>query len=306
MDRPWFPLYGRDWLDNKELRRCSPAARALLIDLMCLAHEGEPYGYLSDSRGPLTDDYMASRVFVKLAAFKEALKELVSHGRLKAEGGELSIPRMVRDEEIRRKRATGGYASIGHPNTPTPRAQKGGVKGGGEPYPSLANKGHPNGDPSVYPLLRNEGGVRSDACAGMRSDSDSDPPSGSVSAASEKTQNAAVFPGGDAAFDPSYEARMAVAFCLDNHPVSGSGRFAIGWAEREIAASENPREWRLKLCQSHEKWCEFWRREKPKNPRMYIPPLDRWIADGDYLREPPKPLETSSAIAFLDSKAEGK
>lgn len=120
MDRPWFQFWARDWLDNKELRRCSGISRAVLADLMCLAHEGTPYGYLADKIGPLTEKYMAGRCSITLGAFKSAVRELLTTERLKQdESGALYVPRMVRDEEIRLARATGGYQSPGNPKLTT-------------------------------------------------------------------------------------------------------------------------------------------------------------------------------------------
>lgn len=106
---PWFKFYGRRWLDNKELRRCSPASRAVLVDLMALAHEGEPYGYLADKVGPLTEQYMASRCVLSPAKFRHALDELKNHDRIKQDdAGRLFIEQMVSEEEVREKRAAGG------------------------------------------------------------------------------------------------------------------------------------------------------------------------------------------------------
>ena len=109
LPHPWMQFYTRDWLDNKELRRCSPAARAVLLDLMCLAHEGVPYGHLADKIGPLTDDYMASRCVISTERFREALSELQSYQRVSTEDNRLVIPRMVEDgaERLRRSEAGG-------------------------------------------------------------------------------------------------------------------------------------------------------------------------------------------------------
>ena len=109
LPHPWMQFYTRDWLDNKELRRCSPAARAVLLDLMCLAHEGVPYGHLADKIGPLTDDYMASRCVISTERFRAALSELQSYQRVSAENNRLVIPRMVEDgaERLRRSEAGG-------------------------------------------------------------------------------------------------------------------------------------------------------------------------------------------------------
>ena len=131
-------FHTRDWLDNKELRRCSPAARSVLADLMCLAHEGEPYGHLSDKIGPLSDEFMASRCVVSVAAFRKYLCELVRHERIVYDGTVYLIARMVRDESIRLSRAAGGIKSINSPNTFKPK-----VSEEGYPYtdPSLSNEG---------------------------------------------------------------------------------------------------------------------------------------------------------------------
>lgn len=116
MNLPWMRFHTRDWLDNKELRRCSPISRAILADLMCLAHEGVPYGHLSDKAGPLDDRYMAARCFVTVAQFNKAIEDLLKFERIaRSESGLLSIPRMVEDERVRLARAEGGSKG-GNPN----------------------------------------------------------------------------------------------------------------------------------------------------------------------------------------------
>lgn len=106
---PWMKFYTRDWLDNKELRRCSPACRSVLVDLMCLAQEGIPYGHLSDKIGPLTTGYMASRCVMTPGAFVKATAELLDHGRIAiTKSGVTYIPRMVEDEDIRARRSQDG------------------------------------------------------------------------------------------------------------------------------------------------------------------------------------------------------
>lgn len=148
MNRPWMPFHTRDWLDSKELRRCSPLSRAVLADLMCLAHEGEPYGHLADKVGALTIQYMASRCVVTPNQFLKAIAELKSHKRIEeTEGGVLFIRRMVDDEALRVRRAEGGKQSIGHPNT----------------HPPKPKEGYPSDDPS----LKNDSRERA------RADSDS-------------------------------------------------------------------------------------------------------------------------------------
>lgn len=109
MNRPWLQLYTRDWLDDIALRSCSPVARSILADLMCLAHEGTPYGYLARDGQPLPEELMYGRMHVRRAMFRKSVEELEQNGRLgRSDAGVLFIPRMVKDEETRRKRAAGG------------------------------------------------------------------------------------------------------------------------------------------------------------------------------------------------------
>jgi hypothetical protein len=82
------------------------------------------------------------------AKFRSSLEELKQYQRVAvSSSGLLFIPRMVRDEDIRARRAAGGKRSIGHPHTNPPKAKEG--------DPSIGNNG--------YPLNTNEGGVRSDS-----------------------------------------------------------------------------------------------------------------------------------------------
>lgn len=154
MTRPWMQFHTRDWLDNKELRRCSPVARAVLSDLMCLAHEGNPYGYLRDDVGALEESFLAARCVVSLKVFRAALIELLQYNRIELSDDKgLFISRMVRDEEIRIKRAAGGIKSVDHPNT----------------YPCRAKQGYPSTNPSDA----NEGDHPSRVSVDAHSDSDS-------------------------------------------------------------------------------------------------------------------------------------
>jgi hypothetical protein len=118
MERPWLKLYTRDWLDNKELRRCSPAARAVLLDLMCLAHEGAAYGFLEDKIDNLSEEFMASRCMMPIRQFKACFAELINAERVhesEIDPGRFYIRRMVEDERIRIARAAGGSLSAGNP-----------------------------------------------------------------------------------------------------------------------------------------------------------------------------------------------
>lgn len=116
MDRPWMQFFTRDWLDCKELGRCSPFSQAILVRLMCIAHEGKPYGFLADSSGPLTIGWMAARCVVTGGRITKAIAELKEHTRLAyQEPGGLFVPRMVEDEAERLRRQAAGRKG-GNPN----------------------------------------------------------------------------------------------------------------------------------------------------------------------------------------------
>lgn len=43
----WIKFWPQDWHGSKELRTCSLAARGLWIDMLCIAHDGDPYGHVT-------------------------------------------------------------------------------------------------------------------------------------------------------------------------------------------------------------------------------------------------------------------
>jgi hypothetical protein len=48
----WSKFFWADWLSDTALRRCSPAARGLWMDMLCVAAQGEPAGYVMlDAQG---------------------------------------------------------------------------------------------------------------------------------------------------------------------------------------------------------------------------------------------------------------
>lgn len=44
--QPWMKFYPSDWRADASLRMCSPAARLLWLEMLCLMHEAEPRGHL--------------------------------------------------------------------------------------------------------------------------------------------------------------------------------------------------------------------------------------------------------------------
>lgn len=145
MSRPSFQFYPGDWSKNANLRRCSPAARGVWVDILCLLHDSEAeYGVL---RWPLKDVANAASAPMPL------VKELVAKGVLKGadknaepyvyrpkHAGKVGEPvilvapldgpvwfssRFVRDEYVRQRR--GESTRFDTANQPDSRSPKGGI-----------------------------------------------------------------------------------------------------------------------------------------------------------------------------------
>lgn len=128
MKRPSFQFYPGDWLHDAALRSCSVAARGLWMDMLCYMHQSERYGYLVVGDQIVGKSALSRMTGVPTKALTSLLNELFKSGVLNQNGeGIYYSKRMIRDEEIRLKRAAGG------------------VKGGN---PKLT-QGYPEGLPKV-------------------------------------------------------------------------------------------------------------------------------------------------------------
>ena len=111
-----FQFYPEDWLSNIKLQLCSMTSQGLLINLMCLMHQSEKYGYLlingskpiqNQSKTNLKPIQKLFRMNSK--TFNNALNELLDYGVLKQDDdGVLFCRRMVQDEHIRQLRKEAG------------------------------------------------------------------------------------------------------------------------------------------------------------------------------------------------------
>lgn len=109
MKRPAFQFYPGDWLRDTALRSCSVGARGLWIDMLCLMHEGTPYGYLKVNHRVILGDNLARIIGATLEQTEGWLADLEAAGVFsRAPDGCIYSRRMVRDEEIRSTRAAGG------------------------------------------------------------------------------------------------------------------------------------------------------------------------------------------------------
>jgi hypothetical protein len=143
MKRPAFQFYPADWRKDIELRACSVAARGLWIEMMCIAHECEPYGHLVVNERAMTPAQIAGQACITLAQCKTLLQELIDNGVASVtETGVLFSRRMVKDEAVRNARAEGGKAGSQHGHKGAEHGLKGGRprkdfgdEGGGEKPP---------------------------------------------------------------------------------------------------------------------------------------------------------------------------
>jgi hypothetical protein len=115
MKRPSFQFYPSDWLRDTALRSCSTGARGLWIDMICFMHEGTPYGYLKVADKVILPSNLARMVGESVEVVADWLLELQEAGVYDIDNGAIFSRRMIRDEELRQKRAEGGKLG-GNPN----------------------------------------------------------------------------------------------------------------------------------------------------------------------------------------------
>ena len=108
--RPAFQFYPGDWLRDTGLRSCSAAARGLWMDILCFMHEGSPYGYLKVNHKVILAPNLARMCGLTLEETEGCLAELAEAGVFETdEEGVIFSRRMIRDEELRNKRAACGH-----------------------------------------------------------------------------------------------------------------------------------------------------------------------------------------------------
>jgi len=131
--RPAFLFYPGDWLHDSALRACSLPARGLAIEVICLMHQGSPYGHLTlpalsndgakDILRPVLPNILARMVGASEDDVEQLLDELLSVGVFSRDAhGIIFSRRMIRDEQVRERRASGGFQSLNNPAVPRPKA----------------------------------------------------------------------------------------------------------------------------------------------------------------------------------------
>jgi hypothetical protein len=122
MNHPWFKFFPGNWIGDTQLRLCSPAARGLLIDCLCMMHEGKRRGYLETATGKPIDDDMLSRLSGTFKGDVYTLRmELIENGVLSV--GDDGVPysrRMVKDSAKSAKCSEAAIRGGGNPSLSNP------------------------------------------------------------------------------------------------------------------------------------------------------------------------------------------
>ena len=125
--RPSFQFYPKDWRTDANLRRCSPAARGVWLDVMCVLHDSEEYGLVRYPLKELAGAASAAMPHVRELVDKNVLRGtdkgacepaiyVPKHGRregpavtlVAAQNGPIWYSkRMVKDEYVRTIRGEG-------------------------------------------------------------------------------------------------------------------------------------------------------------------------------------------------------
>lgn len=96
----WSKFYWSDWLSDAGLRRSSFAARGLWIDMLCIAAQSDPIGYLTVKKVPLTVNDIARMCGGSEPETGTLIAELERNGVLSRDrNGTIYSRRMLRDDK---------------------------------------------------------------------------------------------------------------------------------------------------------------------------------------------------------------
>src|SRR5260363_277496 len=167
MKRPSFQFYPADWRKDSALQSCSIAARGLWIEMMCIMHECEPYGYLSINGHASNAAQLARWVGESEKAIKGLLGELENAGVFsRTETGCIYSRRMVNDKRIRTVRAEAGELG-GNPDLlkQKPGKEDNLLKQKDKQKPTPSSSSSSSSSTSVNSLKAPNGALRERACA---------------------------------------------------------------------------------------------------------------------------------------------
>lgn len=95
----WTKFYWANWIGNVNLRRCSLAARGFWMDVLCIAADNDPVGYVDETGDKFTE--MMSRISgLRRRQVEKYTKELETRGVFQRDRrGRIYCPRMVLDNK---------------------------------------------------------------------------------------------------------------------------------------------------------------------------------------------------------------
>lgn len=96
----WSKFYWSDWLSDAGLRRSSFAAKGLWIDMLCIAAQSDPIGYLTVKKVPLSVNDIARMCGGSEPEVRALITELEGNGVLSRDrNGTIYSRRMTRDDK---------------------------------------------------------------------------------------------------------------------------------------------------------------------------------------------------------------
>lgn len=120
--RPAFQWYPGDFQRDTALVVCSFEAKGLWRLMLDLMHDGEPYGHLTAGGVTINAPELANVANISAGRCSKYLTELEARKVFsRTEAGVIYSRRMVRDEDLRTRRAAGGPKSLEHENVPQRR-----------------------------------------------------------------------------------------------------------------------------------------------------------------------------------------
>ena len=102
MKLPWLKFYPSDWLSDEALRGCTPAARGLWVDMICLMAKSKRHGFLLAGDKPMTPEHLARIFGQSLETTSELLVELAQAGVYSVTEDTIFSRRMSKEERSRK------------------------------------------------------------------------------------------------------------------------------------------------------------------------------------------------------------
>ena len=107
---PWQKWFWGDWKADQRLRLVTPGARGLWVEMLGIMVAEDPYGYLQVGPRIISEDNLVGLVgmctLAEVEGWMAELEGMEIYSR--DESGVIYSRRLLRDEEIRQKRAAGG------------------------------------------------------------------------------------------------------------------------------------------------------------------------------------------------------